>query len=109
MFEEFFSPVTAAQTLLHTSVSKRKEVLQKTMGIIMQVLATTPLDPRHKAGAMHMVGAVAEILLTVSPNRRDLVSYLWFGGPSAGSLEIFHDRTLSLVGIIGDVSMLEVS
>lgn len=65
VFEEFFSPVTAAQALLHSAVSKRKEVLQKTMGFIMQVLTTTPLDPRQKAGALHMVGAVADVLLQV--------------------------------------------
>jgi hypothetical protein len=67
VFEEFFSPVSAAQTLLHTAVSKRKEILQKTMGFIMGVLTNNegPVDPRHKAGALHMVGAVAEILLQV--------------------------------------------
>lgn len=37
VFEEFFSPVTAAQGLLHVIVSKRKEMLQKTMGFVMQV------------------------------------------------------------------------
>lgn len=64
VFEEFFSPVTAAQTLLHTAVSKRKEVLQKTMGFIMSVLTATGLEPRQKAGALHMVGAVADVLIT---------------------------------------------
>ena len=37
VFEEFFSPVTAAQAVLHSSVGKRKDVLAKTMGFIMQV------------------------------------------------------------------------
>jgi hypothetical protein len=66
VFEEFFSPVTAAQTLLHTAVSKRKEVLNKTMGFVMSVLTAQALEPRQKAGALHMVGAVADILITVS-------------------------------------------
>ncbi|KAK2154166.1 hypothetical protein LSH36_275g06021 [Paralvinella palmiformis] len=65
VFQEFFSPVTAAQTLLCTVVTRRKEMLQRTMGFIMAILTNNdgPTDPRHKAGALHMVGAVAETLL----------------------------------------------
>ena len=67
VFQEFFSPVTAAQTLLCTVVTRRKEMLQRTMGFIMAILTNNdgPTDPRHKAGALHMVGAVAETLLQV--------------------------------------------
>ena len=37
------------------------------MGFIMAILTNSdgPTDPRHKAGALHMVGAVAETLLQV--------------------------------------------
>ena len=63
VFEEFFSPVSAAQGLLHVCVSKRKEMLQKTMGFVIQVLGTPSLDPRQKAGALHIVGAVADVIL----------------------------------------------
>jgi len=56
----------AAQTLLHTAAGKRREVLQKTMGFIIQVLTSLNLDPRHKSGAMHMVGSLAEVLLQVN-------------------------------------------
>ena len=55
--------MSAAQGLLHVCVSKRKEMLQKTMGFVMQVLGTPKLDPRQKAGALHIVGAVADIIL----------------------------------------------
>ena len=55
----------AAQTLLHTAAGKRREVLQKTMGFIMQVLTSQNLDPRHKSGALHMVGSLSEVLLKV--------------------------------------------
>ena len=65
VFEEFFSPVTAAQAFLNTVISTRKEVLQKTMGFVMQVLTSPNLDPRQKAGALHMVGSVADVLLKV--------------------------------------------
>ena len=33
------------------------------MGFVMQVLGSPGLEPRQKAGALHMVGAVADILL----------------------------------------------
>jgi len=66
VYEEFFNPAMAAQTLLHAAAAKRREVLQKTMGFIIQVLNTPNLEPRHKSGAMHMVGSLAETLLQVN-------------------------------------------
>ena len=65
VYEEFFNPSMGAQTLLHSAASKRKEVLQKTMGFIVQVLTSQNLSPRHKSGALHMVGALASVLLQV--------------------------------------------
>ncbi|XP_064634569.1 importin-7-like [Lineus longissimus] len=64
VFEDFVSPVTAAQTLLHSSVSKRKDILPKTMGFCMQLLSEPETGPRDKDGALHMIGSVADILLT---------------------------------------------
>ncbi|OWF54942.1 importin-7-like [Mizuhopecten yessoensis] len=63
VFEDFLSPVIAAQTLFYSAASKRKEVLQKAMGFCMQVLTQPSVEPRQKDGALHMIGAVAEILL----------------------------------------------
>ncbi|KFO18721.1 Importin-7 [Fukomys damarensis] len=63
VFEDFISPTTAAQTLLFTACSKRKEVLQKTMGFCYQILTEPNTDPRKKDGALHMIGSLAEILL----------------------------------------------
>ena len=37
IFEDYVSPVMAAQTLLHTICKKRKDMLQKTMEFLMQV------------------------------------------------------------------------
>uniref|UniRef100_A0A8D1Q3J1 Importin 7 n=2 Tax=Sus scrofa TaxID=9823 RepID=A0A8D1Q3J1_PIG len=65
VFEDFISPTTAAQTLLFTACSKRKEVLQKTMGFCYQILTEPNADPRKKDGALHMIGSLAEILLKV--------------------------------------------
>ena len=74
VYEEFFNPATAAQSLLHSAISKRKEVLQKTMGFLVQILTAPNLDPRQKSGALHMVGAMADILLQVSGDWADFLS-----------------------------------
>lgn len=36
--KDFVSPVTAAQTLLHSACKKRKEMLQKTMTLLLQII-----------------------------------------------------------------------
>lgn len=65
IFEDFVSPVTAAATLLHTVVSKRKQVLDPTMVFCVHVLNLPPeqRDPRQKDGALHMIGTLADVLL----------------------------------------------
>jgi len=55
IFEDFVSPVTAAQTLLHSACKKRKDMLQKTMQFCLEVLTSPNADPRQKDGALHMV------------------------------------------------------
>lgn len=63
VFEDFISPVTAAQTLLHSSCKKRKDMLQKTMQLMMQILNSTTHSCSEKDGALHMVGTLADVLL----------------------------------------------
>ncbi|XP_020624379.1 importin-7-like [Orbicella faveolata] len=65
IFEDFVSPVTAAATLLHTAVSKRKQVLDPTMVFCVHVLnlPAEQRDPRQKDGALHMIGTLADVLL----------------------------------------------
>ncbi|XP_049819869.1 importin-7 isoform X2 [Aethina tumida] len=63
VFEDFVSPVSAAQTLLHSACRKRKEMLQKTMIFLTQVLTNPATEPPQKDGALHMVGSLADILL----------------------------------------------
>ncbi|XP_066600372.1 importin-7 [Prorops nasuta] len=63
IFEDFVSPVTAAQTLLHSACRKRKDMLQKTMQFCIEVLTSPNADPRQKDGALHMVGSLADVLL----------------------------------------------
>jgi hypothetical protein len=38
IFEDFVSPITAAQTLLHSVCKKRKDVLPKTMGMLLAIV-----------------------------------------------------------------------
>lgn len=54
IFEDFVSPVNAAATVLLSSCRKRKDMLLKTMNLVMQVLNTTS-EPRQRDGALHMV------------------------------------------------------
>ncbi|XP_034942293.1 importin-7 [Chelonus insularis] len=63
IFEDFVSPVTAAQTLLHSACKKRRDMLQKTMQFCVEVLQSPNADPRQKDGALHMIGSLADILL----------------------------------------------
>lgn len=65
VFEDFLSPVMAAQTVFHSATAKRKEVLNKAMGFCMSILTNPNSMPRQKDGALHMIGAVAEVLLKV--------------------------------------------
>uniref|UniRef100_A0A2R5LJV7 Putative nuclear transport receptor ranbp7/ranbp8 importin beta superfamily n=1 Tax=Ornithodoros turicata TaxID=34597 RepID=A0A2R5LJV7_9ACAR len=63
VFEDFVSPVMAAQTLAHTVCKQRKGVLQKAMGYVTTLLTNPVCDPRQKDGALHLVGTVATLLL----------------------------------------------
>jgi importin-7 len=63
VFEDYVSPVTAAQNLLHTCSEKRKNMLQKIMSFVVQVLNDQNSDARMKDGGLHMVGTVADLLL----------------------------------------------
>ncbi|KAI1285586.1 Importin-7 [Halotydeus destructor] len=63
VFEDYVSPVTAAQTLLHACCKKRKDMLDKTLQFVVHVMNDQNASPRAKDGALHMVGSVADILL----------------------------------------------
>lgn len=72
MFEDFVSPVTAAQTLLHSSCKKRKDMLQKAMSMVTQVLNNPATEASQKDGALHMVGSLADVLLRKKLYREQL-------------------------------------
>ncbi|XP_025836941.1 importin-7 [Agrilus planipennis] len=63
VFEDYISPVSAAQNLLRSSCKKRKQMLQKTMQLLDQVLNNPATEPPQKDGALHMIGGLADVLL----------------------------------------------
>ena len=63
IFEDFVSPITAAQTVLHSVCKKRKDVLPKTMDLLLSIVQNPAHTPSQKDGALHMIGTMADILL----------------------------------------------
>jgi hypothetical protein len=67
VYEDFVSPVTAAQCLLRSATEKRKQILDPVMNFCVQILNTPAetRDPRQKDGVLHMIGTLSDILLKV--------------------------------------------
>lgn len=63
IFEEYVSPVSASQNLLHSLCKKRRDMLQETMKLVINVLHNPQADPKAKDGALHMVGSISGVLL----------------------------------------------
>lgn len=63
LYDDHALPATAAQSLLCKAARKRKEVLPQMMEFCHQSLIDPTADPRRKDGALHCVGALAELLL----------------------------------------------
>lgn len=63
VFADFVSPVNAARQLVYHVCNKRKQMLEQSMMFCMQVLQNQQLSPRQKDGILHIVGAVAPVLL----------------------------------------------
>jgi hypothetical protein len=57
--QDFVSPVTAAQTMLHSACKKRKEMLQKTMGLLLQIIQATAQHARLFRGCTVNIGREA--------------------------------------------------
>jgi hypothetical protein len=65
VFEDFVSPVNAARQLVYQVANKRKVALDQAMVFCIQALSQQQqqLTPRQKDGILHIVGAVAPVLL----------------------------------------------
>uniref|UniRef100_A0A8C2ZYC9 Importin 8 n=1 Tax=Cyclopterus lumpus TaxID=8103 RepID=A0A8C2ZYC9_CYCLU len=65
LYDDQALPATAAQSVLCKAARKRKEVLPQMMEFCHQILMDPSADPRKKDGALHCIGALAELLLKV--------------------------------------------
>ncbi|XP_040009150.1 importin-8 [Xiphias gladius] len=63
LYDDHALPATAAQSLLCKAARKRKEILPQMMEFCHQILMDPSTDPRRKDGALHCIGALAELLL----------------------------------------------
>lgn len=57
------SAVNCGEQFLNTMCKKRKGVLPKCIQLVTQILNQPNSTPQQKDGALHMVGAIADILL----------------------------------------------
>lgn len=48
VFEDYVSPVVAAQTLLHQCAKKRKNMLDNTLSFVVQVMSSETSTPQQK-------------------------------------------------------------
>ncbi|KAJ3612126.1 hypothetical protein NHX12_020403 [Muraenolepis orangiensis] len=62
LYDDHALPATAAQSLLCKASRKRKQVLPQMMEFCHQTLMSPSADPRRKDGALHCIGALAELL-----------------------------------------------
>ena len=76
IFEDYATPVPAAQSLLHSCCKKRKGILPKAMNIIMQIITSPNADNKQKDGALHMIGTLADVLMKKRAYREQLESML---------------------------------
>ena len=69
IFEDFlyFSPNAAAKAYLKEAVKKRRNVLTQVVEFVNQILNTdtSQLNPKHKDGALHVIGSLAQSLVKV--------------------------------------------
>ncbi|XP_033968421.1 importin-8 isoform X1 [Pseudochaenichthys georgianus] len=63
LYDDHALPATAAQSFLCKAARKRKEVLPQMMEFCHQILRDPSADPRREDGALHCIGALAELLL----------------------------------------------
>ncbi|XP_076023585.1 importin-8 isoform X2 [Genypterus blacodes] len=63
LYDDQTLPATAAQSLLYKAARKRKEILPQMMEFCHHTLMGPSSDPRRKDGALHCIGALAELLL----------------------------------------------
>ncbi|XP_052745719.1 importin-7-like [Bicyclus anynana] len=78
IFEDFISPVNAAESLLMSCCKKRKGMLERTMQLCMHVLTGQggEYTPNQKDGALHIVGTLNDILMKKMFYKQEIDSLL---------------------------------
>ncbi|KAF7491892.1 Importin-7 [Sarcoptes scabiei] len=77
-FEDYVSPVSAAQQFLSTCCKKRKDMLKDSIAFAIQILNSTNSLPTYKDGALNMLGSVADIMLKKKIYKRQINDLLMF-------------------------------
>lgn len=62
VFDDFTSPVPAAEGLLHSLCKTRKGILTSVMSAFLTIISNPNITPKEKDGALHMVGSLSEVL-----------------------------------------------
>lgn len=75
IFEEYISPVSASQNLLQSLCKKRRDMIQKTMTLVINVLNNPQAEAKAKDGALHMIGSISGVLLK-KPQFKDQMEQL---------------------------------
>jgi len=75
VFDELVNPTNAAVALLGAAM-KRKDLLGKTVGFIVQVMNSHESTPQQLDGALHMVGTLAPNLLKKKVYKNELENML---------------------------------
>ena len=75
-YEDFVSPVAAAETLLYSACKKRKEMLQKTVNLILSIIQAEGVTPSQKDGALRMIGTMSDMLLKKPIYKEQMETFL---------------------------------
>lgn len=63
VFDDYSTPVPAAESLLHNVCKTRKGILDNVMRVIMTIITAPNINAKQKDGSLHMVGTLADVLL----------------------------------------------
>ncbi|XP_060853016.1 importin-7 [Rhopalosiphum padi] len=77
IFEDLISPVMAGQTVLHSACKKRKDILPKAVQFIVGVITSNDATPSQKDGALHMLGALADVIFKKDMYKDQVCSMLY--------------------------------
>lgn len=76
IYDDYSTPVPAAETLFNTCCKSRKGILQESMIFLNTVITSPERAPRERDGALYMIGSVSELLLKSKQYRDHLEQLL---------------------------------